>query len=384
MIILVVEDNDDKFAKIQNAVQSELAWCSLEFKQVRSVSEYCKVIDARKFDLIILDILLPRRPGENPFDVSTDLIQECRDTVNEETPTVALTEMIDPEYETLLCFNEKSVPVLMYSENGQEWQEQLLKLVSGLSDVSKLDFAICCALQKEADAFQDTGCELGEWKAELGALRWRPIEIDGNKGAICVFPQMGMTQSALYTSRIIEFFKPKVVAMSGICAGLKSECNLVDVVVPVSAWDHQVGKITDDGFKQEMNLENVDTDIVAQLKHEQQTKPTSFNLAKVEMGVPKIYSPSIVFGPVASGSVVVASSKEMSRIEQQQRKVIGVEMEIAAFLAACRFSRIKPKAFAAKSVVDFADADKDDDVHDIASSASAQYVVSVMPAICSM
>lgn len=384
MLILIVEDKDEKFATIRDVITEEFSWFSLEFKQVRNVSEYCKAIDSRKYDLIILDIILPRRRGEEPFDVSTDLIYESLDTINEGTRTIALTEMVSPEYETLRCFNEKSVPVLIYSQVDLEWQDQLIKLVGGLSGVSKLDFAICCALQKEADAFLDTSCELGEWKTEVGALRWRPAEIDGNKGAICVLPQMGMTQSALYTSRIIEFFKPRVVAMSGICAGFKGECDLVDVVVPVSAWDHQVGKVTDEGFKQEMNLENVDTDIVARLKHEEQTKPSPFNLVKVEGGFSKQYTPKIVFGPVASGSVVVASSEEINKIEQQQRKVIGVEMEIAAFLAACRFSRIKPRAFAAKSVVDFADADKDDDVHEIASKASAQYVVSVLPEICSM
>jgi len=148
------------------------------------------------------------------------------------------------------------------------------------------------------------------------------------------------------------------------------------------AWDHQVGKMTDEGFKQEINLENVDPDVIGRLKHVQKTRPTTFNLLANGEHSTKNYSPKIVFGPVASGSVVVASTKEIARIEAQQRKVVGVEMEIAAFLAACSYSRVKPKAFAAKSVVDFADADKD--VHSIASIASAQYVVSVLPDICTM
>ncbi|MCZ4354228.1 hypothetical protein O4H61_17060 [Roseovarius aestuarii] len=384
MKILIVEDSIEKFEEIRTVITDYFDWCSIEFHCAGSVHEYCKVINSQKFDLIILDILLPRRSGEDAIDVSNELMREREDTLNQESFAVALTAMASPEYDTLLCFNECSVPVLMYGHSDSAWKPQLSKIVNGLSDVSMLDFAICCALEKEADAFEATDATLKPWKSDLGALRWRPIQVGDQKGAVFVFPQMGVTQSALYTSRVLEAFQPKVVAMSGICAGLKDECNLVDIVVATMAWDHQVGKMTDEGFKQEINLENVDPDVIGRLKHIQKTRPTTFNLPANGEHSTKNYSPKLVFGPVASGSVVVASSKEIARIEAQQRKVVGVEMEIAAFLAACSYSRVKPKAFAAKSVVDFADADKDDDVHSIASVASAQYIVSVLPDICRM
>ena len=380
MKVLVVEDKDEKYDAIKSAITDALPWYSIQFYRAEDVIGFVKKIDNQKFDLIIFDILLPRYPDEEAVDVSIVLLDQCTETKNENTPAIALTEMASPEYDTLIRFNMKSIPVLVYDGSNCDWRQQLAKFVEGLPLVSKVDFLICCALPKEAEAYNQVDCELGEWNVERGALSWRSIKIGTLKGALCVYPKMGMTTSALYTSRAIDFFRPPVLAMSGICAGLKDECNLVDIIVPESAWDHQVGKITDDGLKPEIHLENVDPDLIARFKAnwEQGSLKKHLNAVSTELSDGK-FSPSLVFGPVASSSVVVASGSELNRIEGQQRKVVGVEMEIAAFLAACRFSGVKPIAFAAKAVVDFADADKSDDVHDVARHVSAHYVASMIP-----
>lgn len=382
MKILIVEDDDEKCDIVTKSVEERFPLYSISFIRADSVADFSRKVNTQVFDLMIFDILLPHRNGDVAFDLSLSLLDECQHTKNSTTPAIALTAMASPEYDTLLRFNERSIPVLQYDANSEKWVNELEKFISGMANISKFDFAICCALPKESNAFSEIGYVLGDWNVEKDALRWRSIAINDLKGVLCVFPKMGMTHSALYTNRVIDSFHPPLIAMSGICAGLKSECNLLDVIVPETSWDHQVGKITDAGLQQEIHSENMDSSVVAALRHYWETCSIRDDIEKtvnLEDGI--VYRPSLVIGPVASGSVVVASASEVSKIEGQQRKVVGVEMEFAAFFAACRFSSDRPIAFGAKAVVDFADAEKDDSVQDLASVVSAKYVASMVPLI---
>ncbi|WP_411723509.1 hypothetical protein [Loktanella salsilacus] len=385
MKILIVEDNDEKFDIIQNKIVEKFPWFKVEISRASSVIEYVRLVNAVKYDLQIFDILLPRRRGDDEFDASIEILDELEATVNSNTKAVALTAMLSPEYETLVRFNKKGIPVLSYAADEPECLDQLIEIIEVLDGSQKVDFVIACALQKEADAFEGFELSLGPWVADVGAFQWRGIIVGGLKGVICLFPRVGMTNAALSTSKAIERFRPKLVVTSGICAGVDGECRFLDIIVPESAWDHQVGKITDDGFKQELYPEIVDPDIISLLKHEWRKADFKKEMkSEIRDESEGKYNPEVVFGPVASGSVVVASSAVVAKIESQQRKVVGIEMEIAAIFTACTYSSVKPMFFAAKAVVDFADAAKSDFVHAQASRLAAKYILSMLPLVFQM
>jgi nucleoside phosphorylase len=80
----------------------------------------------------------------------------------------------------------------------------------------------------------------------------------------------------------------------------------------------------------------------------------------------------LIPGPVASGSGVLASEGTLE-IKAQNRKVIGIEMELYGMYSAARDSGPpRPAAFGLKSVCDFADHLKNDKYQKYAAYTSAQ------------
>lgn len=358
----------------------ELSHCALHLRRARNLHEYVRLIRSDEFDLIIFDILLPQAAGGGPIDSSEALVDELFETVNEDTRSVALTAMQAPEYHALLKFNQRSIPVLIYDEEQGLWRGKLRSIINTLSKASKLDFLILCALDKEAEGFSEEIEGMGDWRTEAGAMRWRPIEVAGRKGGLLVFPRMGMTIAALTTSKAIEFFRPRLIAMSGICAGVEGEADMLDIIVPEIVWDHRLGKLSNDGFKHEFYGENVDPELISLLKADWEGRKGEFQdwASRNSRGR---YSSAAVFGPVASGSVVVANAQAVKDIEAQQRKVVGIEMEFAAVFTACSHSSVKPKFFGAKAVVDFADHKKDDLAHERGVVTAARYISLVLPKV---
>jgi nucleoside phosphorylase len=80
--------------------------------------------------------------------------------------------------------------------------------------------------------------------------------------------------------------------------------------------------------------------------------------------------------PMVSGSQVVADSSVSTMIQNQGRKVAGIDMEVAAVLTAGRdFYNGGGIYIAAKSVVDLANPHKDDRYHEYGCALSARFIV---------
>lgn len=377
MKILVVEDHDENFKDLCDTLTSTRPDWSLSFYRSKSLSDYVRRINSSIFDLIVFDIVIPRRDDEAAYDLSLDLVQELAGTINERTRAVAITSMDSPDYETLLRFNERMVPVLRRSDST--CYGVVSGLLSELQTASKVDFVLVCALEAEANAFENCDVQLGPWKVGLGASSKRSIAIGGSKGYIYVLPRTGLTSAALVTAKVIEFYLPKLVVMPGICAGVSKDCDFTDVLVSEVSWDYQVGKFTEDGFKAEPYQDSIDVNLLAKIKNICATTHLERRVAEmVQSGSDGKHTSKILFGPIASGSAVIADRSKAKEIEEQQRKIVGIEMEISAVYSACRYSSKPPLFFAAKGVVDFADKEKSDVAHKWASCASAFFVVSVL------
>jgi len=77
-------------------------------------------------------------------------------------------------------------------------------------------------------------------------------------------------------------------------------------------------------------------------------------------------------GPVASGAAVLEDPRYTELIQAQHRKLMGIDMETYAVLAAADECPLpQPKAFSIKSVCDFADPSKGDSHRNYAAYTSA-------------
>jgi nucleoside phosphorylase len=78
-------------------------------------------------------------------------------------------------------------------------------------------------------------------------------------------------------------------------------------------------------------------------------------------------------GPLASGAAVLADGQSIERIVDQHRELLAVEMEAyGLFAAAAEAADPRPLAVVMKSVVDFGDKKKSDDVQRYAAFVSSE------------
>ncbi|HZO71775.1 MAG TPA: hypothetical protein VFB60_06195 [Ktedonobacteraceae bacterium] len=119
--------------------------------------------------------------------------------------------------------------------------------------MTSFDVCVVCALGEEAEAFIDALTELcgvtcGAEFSTRNQRAYRCATIDNNKGeplSILVTwpPSYGSTEISLHLSSVLEEFKPRFVAMTGICAGDKNKVKLGDLVVAERAFFYDSGKI---------------------------------------------------------------------------------------------------------------------------------------------
>lgn len=115
------------------------------------------------------------------------------------------------------------------------------------------DVCVVCALDEEAQAFIDVLTERCEVTCNVGlSIRnrreYRYATIDNNQGdplniLVSWPPSYGPVEISIHLSSVLEEFKPRFIAMTGICAGDKSKVKLGDLVVADRAFFYDSGKM---------------------------------------------------------------------------------------------------------------------------------------------
>ena len=81
--------------------------------------------------------------------------------------------------------------------------------------------------------------------------------------------RMGSTESALLAAKLIDHYRPKIVGITGICAGYEEKVSYGDVIIADPCWDYMMySKITStpDGVKTVANAPDfipIETEISA-------------------------------------------------------------------------------------------------------------------------
>jgi len=238
------------------------------------------------------------------------------------------------------------------------------------SVVGRADAVIICALPDP---------ELSKVKAVAG-LEWSEVEhskLDPQtyfqtgyttaKGTslrvVAASPnQMGMAGSAVLTTKMIIRFRPRLVAMVGIAAGVKKgdERNFGDVLAAEHTFDYGSGKVEHRGGTLEFHPDpkplEVDTRLLQRLRQWESNKRDVLDaICRSWIGAPPHTRLGLHVGPMGTGARVVNAEEPVTEIMEHWRKLLGLEMEAYAVHRACKETiEPAPKFLCLKSISDFA------------------------------
>lgn len=374
MKYLLIEDDPSKCEAICQFIQERDQQADIVFSD--HLSEARRFLLTRRFDLIVFDVFIPDQKGGKARDASIDLISDFTNSPNAQCESIAITSYVEAGLAQSTLFNFNGITIVTYSSVLLNWQDSLGMKIQKIRNERRLDFVIFCALNKERMAYRDTAAEIGELK-RIGGLDCEEMQIGVYRG-VCVKPtRMGLVNMAIAATKAIELFRPVVVAMSGICAGVHGESNFLDIVVGDVCWEYQTGKFKDGEFRQEPYQTAINRALRIDL--EQLSQKKGF-LEQIKAGLfeSELKESRILFGPISSGSAVVADTKKMREIGLQHRKWSALEMEMYSMYEAASSSLVEPWFFGAKAVVDMGDASKGDQFHSSACLVSARFVVEAL------
>lgn len=394
MKILFVDDDVSKYRLIAPAIIERTSVTEADIMFAYDAMQARNALDDQYFDLLILDLLLPLRAGQQEdLKNSIELLRDLTDSNDLVRPgqIIGLTRDKNAKVAAEPLFQDHLWTIVEADPTHSEWIEQIVNCIDYLdqagsqsrSEDYRTDVAVLTALASpELEAVHQIPWE---WNTE------RPIDrstmartgsfYSGGKkySAICATaPRMGMTAAAILATKVISIAKPKFVVMAGICAGIESRVSLGDVVLADPCWDYQSGKHIDSDGESRFDIAPHQLAVSEMVRARVDAMRRDANVMRqIEDGWPgsKAAGLRLHTGPMASGSAVVADKNIMDFIMRQQRQLLAVEMEAYGILAAAHSaSAPQPVAFAMKSVCDFGNSNKEDSAQKYAAYTSAQCV----------
>lgn len=386
--VLVVDDDNSKVA----AIREVLIKCGVQDADVVVATDAAEAriaLSNQSCDLMLLDVLLPARTGARPSgDVSVDLLRQIVEDETSPAPThiLAITAQLEALREHEEAFRRMTTQVLHVEIGQDDWRESLAMLIRKLQAQDSgpasfgIDICVQTALRKpELQAVLDTWP--ATWDPEKfltkGVLvREGKLEVHGKtlRLACAHASQMGLLANAHLSSALLTEYRPRVIAMSGICGGVADGIALGDVVVAEKSWDWQSGKWTPGGeLSSAIDQKDGSNDLVA-LARGVDTELTQMHheyAGEKPSNIPRLF-----VSPMVSGSAVVENADIHKLFKNQHRKVGAVDMECyALYYQSSLAAPPATKAICVKAVSDLARRGKGDDYQEFGSYMSARVLL---------
>jgi nucleoside phosphorylase/CheY-like chemotaxis protein len=389
--VLVVEDDDAKAAAVEGVVLEidPAAVCQRE----RNVAD--AVAAARsgdRYDLMVLDLLMPMRAGgelapEGGLRALDALVSRYAGVrIGQVVALTSFDELAGRQEQKL---RQHGVLVLRYGL-GVPWEDELSRILLRIVDSGSGGRE-----EGHFDALFVTALDAIELDGVLSLpLGWREMPdvpgvhvgtIGGDLRRRCLAlacPEMGMPVAAAVVGDAIHRYRPRVVVMTGIAAGIGDSMDFGDILVADVVWDYGAGKLRGDGrgsrFSPAPSQRRVDESIVARVRATRR-RGTGHILEQWRGAPVPARPPRVHVGPLASGAAVVADESVVEQIRGYNRKVIGVEMEAYGVVVAAQTSSApRPSVMICKSVCDFGTFAKGDDYQAYAAFTSARFALDVL------
>lgn len=396
--ILVVDDNPNKIKNIRLLLE--------KIPEIKSFDTATNIISAKKllaekhFDLLILDLGLPIRDGDDAIpENGINFLDDINKTKRLIKPFHIIGLSAVDEYigKFKQSFDQELWALIKYEENSSNWEKQVVNkinyLIKSKMDLQnpdnfgyQYDLAIITALRNpELDSVLNLDANWQSFNLDNDSTEYhKGIFVKGEKKikviAACA-PQMGMVASSSLTQKMIFNFRPKYIVMTGIAGGVKGIGNLGDILIADISFDSGSGKIktdTDGNIKFEPDFKSIELEpdlkeafIACKGKREY------LNDIKAKWPIKDITTElNMHIGPFASGAGVVENKRVIEEIKGHSRKLIGIDMETyGVFYSAKNCSKPKPSAvFSLKSISDFGDPEKDNKFQPYAAFTSANFL----------
>ena len=194
---------------------------------------------------------------------------------------------------------------------------------------------------------------------------------------------MGQVGAAIVTSKLLQRFRPKLIVMPGICAGISDSTNIGDVIVGEECWAWDTGKLVGEqnggllqsGFQPAPHSYKADDFLISRFREMCADNGNMNNLEFGWRGMRPEQPPTLRVGPIATGSSVIANSNIRELIRSINRKTLAVEMEAyAVYATAQSYGQPSPRVLAVKSVCDHADDFKNDNWQQYCAFLSAKTI----------
>lgn len=392
--VLLVDDDEERRTQLVDVVSRATAGVPTKIVEANAVVPAKVALSEEAFDILVVDLALPRRSGGDVVgDGGMQIITALEEDDLLRTPSniIAITAHDNLHRELAAELATRSVGLLRYDRANDDWRVDLggilARLVAAKTDQIQqtrsfdTDVAVVCAL---ADPELTSLLRLS-WQ-------WRTVRYDydstiyhmgaarGRCGALRIVGaaalRKGMPTTAALAGKMIAEFHPRYLAMIGIAAGTPKHTRLGDVLVADPSWDAGSGKWTlENGqivFQQAPNqlpLHNSVREAVRLLCRD----TASLSTIRSEWpGAKPAHELRVILGPLASNAAVIADGVSLDAVARQHREVIGLEMEAYGVFAAGEVAcEPRPIVFALKSVVDFGDPEKGDEVREYAAYTSA-------------
>lgn len=369
--ILVTEDNDAKLNEIVTFLRSKDSG-NLEILVATNLVEFSQKL-SEDIDICIIDVRIPAYAGAEAEKNGLGIIQHLKISPNPNIKLIAISSFPD-EFEDIRSKFERNGCILVNFHEKDVWQNALEILIMQSAANTKKDFLIFTALRKERAPYISFPELDGKAVSSNGITRY-DVQIGEKSGSVIELPRMGLVDAAITAGKYIELYSPKLVAMSGICAGFDGKAEMGQLLVSELAYEYQSGKWSDDGFKSEPYQIPVSEGLRSKILHLIEEEG---NVSNFEIGW-NGNRPSIMSEPkmatFTSGSAVIADAAHMDHVQQFHRNVSGLDMEIYAIHRAAHLSIYKPDVICAKVVVDLADKDKDDRIQEYGCFVSSRFII---------
>lgn len=395
--ILVVDDEPQRFAFFDQAVVGTLAMQE-HIQMCSNIRDALEHLQHEHYDVLVVDMAILATPWAKDPDKRGGIallthIQED-DTLNRPSYIIALTAAEDKDPEIAAFFDGAPWILMHIGSSGIDWQPRLIQLLTHALTIQQkekkihfgVDICIVTALtDPEQTAVLATKIKWNDDPEYLDSCttirKGKLIEKDGRELSVVLACslRMGSVEAGLLSSKLINAFRPKLLLMAGICAGMKDKVNYGDPILATTVWDWTSSKwaLDDDGVEKVLPApHNIGCSREITSRFRLLAQDDNF-LAKIRTSWPaqKPRSAPVAFdGPVASGPIVVADGITLDNIKtKQNRDVLGLEMEAYGVYSAAESAGLpRPWAVSIKSVCDFADPRKNDEMHKYAAYTSAE------------
>ena len=183
----------------------------------------------------------------------------------------------------------------------------------------------------------------------------------------------GMVDCSILATKMLQRWKPKFLAMVGVCGGRRTdEIELGDLVVATNSFTYLTGKLKDGKLIPEPQFGRINNALLDRLK---ESSEEIAHLVKRDWHGPDIRTPRVHFGTLACADVVVDGDGLFeSFVSKHNRDAIAVDMEsYSIFRVAELCTEYQCLPIVIKGVMDFTTG-KNDDVKSLSAFASARFL----------